>query len=162
MRNRHGILHLRLAATLLVLIGAVTAVCSVGAWMVSGCCGSPEPPEDGYLLLAGLALAGCGFMAHQCLAEARRRRHDPSWDKAEAARSAQRTLRLSAVALAVAGVLTAAWHVSAWWSSGCCGSPGPREAGYLLVGAVMSSALWTTAWWCLARARRHAEDAQRS
>ena len=38
----------------LVLAGLLALVTGVGAWMVSSCCGSPDPPQDGYLLL-GLA-----------------------------------------------------------------------------------------------------------
>jgi hypothetical protein len=41
-------------AVLLVLAGAAAALCGVGAWTVSGCCGSPEPAEDGYLLVGGV------------------------------------------------------------------------------------------------------------
>lgn len=44
----------RTVAALLALTGAAALLSGVGAWMVSGCCGSPEPAEDGYLALGML------------------------------------------------------------------------------------------------------------
>jgi hypothetical protein len=63
-------LHLRLAGVLLVLAGATAVVCGIGAWMVSGCCGSPEPPQDGYLLLGGLVAGASWASARWCFARA--------------------------------------------------------------------------------------------
>jgi hypothetical protein len=45
----------RVVAVLLVLAGAGAFAAAGAAWMVSGCCGSPEPSEDGYLVLGALA-----------------------------------------------------------------------------------------------------------
>ena len=47
-------------AVVLVLAGFGALVCGVGAWMVSGCCGSPEPSQPGYLVLGALG-AGAGW-----------------------------------------------------------------------------------------------------
>ena len=57
----------RVVAALLVLAGFGALVCGVGAWMVSACCGSPDPSQPGYLFLGAAGAAVCWVGAAQVL-----------------------------------------------------------------------------------------------
>ena len=65
-------LHRILIAVLLVLGGLAALVSGIGAWMVSGCCGSSEPSEDGYLVVGALGAIVLWAGAYWVVTSARR------------------------------------------------------------------------------------------
>lgn len=63
----------RAGAVALVLAGAAALAYGIARWMVSGCCGSTEPPQDRYLLLGILAASASWVGAYLIFTAARDR-----------------------------------------------------------------------------------------
>jgi hypothetical protein len=52
-----------LVLTALVLAGAGALFAGIGGWMVSGCCGSSDPSEPGYLLVGAVSAGALWWVA---------------------------------------------------------------------------------------------------